>query len=58
MGCLSLRIIGYDLIVRGQREIKLFQQLIDKADNFEIYTYDKDKIKFNIMFRRVFERIE
>lgn len=53
MGALILCIKGYDIIVRGSREIALFQELIDKASNFEIYPADQDKIKFAIVFADV-----
>ena len=49
MGALILKIEGLDIVARGKREIELFQQLIDKADNFEIYAVE-DGIKFAILF--------
>lgn len=57
MGALILCITGFDITVRGTREIKLFQELIDKADNFEIYPIGDEKIKFAILFNHVLTRI-
>ena len=41
---------GYDITVRGSREIELFRELISKANNFEIYPVGDEKIRFAIMF--------
>lgn len=57
MGALILCINGFDITVRGTREIKLFQELIDKADNFEIYPIGDEKVRFAILFSRVLTRI-
>ena len=57
MGALILCINGFDITVRGEREIKLFQELIDKADNFEIYPVGDEKVKFAILFNNVLTRI-
>lgn len=57
MGALILCITGFDITVRGTREIKLFQELIDKADNFEIYPVGDEKVKFAILFNHVLARI-
>lgn len=56
MGALILRIEGFDILVRGKREIELFQQLIDKADNFEIYAVDEG-IRFSILFANALTRL-
>lgn len=50
MGALVVRIEGFDIIVRGKREISLFIKLIAKADNFEIYPTTDGKIRFAILF--------
>ena len=50
MGALIVRIEGFDIIVRGKREISLFIKLIGKADNFEIYPTTDGKIRFAILF--------
>ena len=57
MGALILCINGFDITVRGEREIKLFQELIDKADNFEIYPVGDESVKFAILFKNVLIRI-
>ena len=57
MGALILCIKGFDIIVKGEREIKLFQALINKADNFEIYPVGDEKMQFAILFSRVLVRI-
>lgn len=58
MGALILCINGFDITVRGEREIKLFQELISKADNFEIYPVGDEKVKFAILFSKVLKRIQ
>ena len=57
MGALILCINGFDITVRGEREIKLFQELINKADNFEIYPVGNESIKFAILFSNVLVRL-
>lgn len=57
MGALILCVNGFDITVRGTREIKLFQELIDKADNFEIYPIGEEKVKFAILFGRILRRL-
>lgn len=52
-GAMCLCINGFDIVVRGEREIKLFQQLISKANNFEIYAVGNENIKIAIMFNDV-----
>lgn len=56
MGALILRIEGFDVVVRGTREIKLFIELISKADNFEIYAIN-DGIRFSILFNNALTRL-
>ena len=57
MGALILCINGFDITVRGEREIKLFQELIDKADNFEIYPAGNESVKFAILFNNALIRL-
>lgn len=57
MGALILCINGFDITVRGKREIKLFQRLVDKADNFEIYTVGDESVKFALLFNGVLRRV-
>ena len=56
MGALILKIEGFDIVVRGEREIKLFTELIENADNFEIYAVD-DNIAFSILFNDALIRL-
>lgn len=57
MGSLCLCINGFDIIVRGEREIKLFKELISKANNFEIYPISDESIRFAIMFNGALTRL-
>ena len=50
MGALILRVEGFDVVIRGEREINLFKVLISKADNFEIYPIGDERIKFSMVF--------
>lgn len=58
LGSIAIRIEGYDVVVRGAREIKLFTELVSKADNFEIYPVGDEKMKFAIMFNDALIRIQ
>lgn len=57
MGALILCITGFDITVRGKREIELFQELISKANNFEIYPVGDEQVKFAILFNSVLKRL-
>lgn len=57
MGAVILCIVGYDITIRGEREIKLFTELISKANNFEIYPIDNERVGFSILFANVLTRI-
>ena len=57
MGAVILCIEGYDLVIRGKREIALFSELISKANNFEIYPINGEWVKFSILFADVLTRI-
>ena len=58
MGALVLCIKGFDLVVRGKREIALFQELISAADNFEIYSNGNESITFSILFNGALIRLQ
>jgi hypothetical protein len=58
MGALILCIEGFDISISGEREIKLFTELISKANNFEIYPIGDERMKFSILFADVLARIE
>lgn len=55
MGALYLEIIGDEISAIGEREIELFQKLIDKADNFETISIDNKKIRLSICFADAFQ---
>ena len=57
MGALIICIEAFDIVIRGEREIRLFKQLIDKADNFEIYPVGKDSLRFSMVFNGALKRI-
>lgn len=57
MGAAILCIDGYDIIIRGTREIKLFSELISKANNFEIYPVGNERMRFSLLFADVFTKI-
>lgn len=57
MGALIVRIDGFDVTVRGAREIELFSALIAKADNFEIYPVGDERICFAILFNNALTRL-
>lgn len=50
MGAMILRIEDFDVTIRGAMEIDLFQSLISKADNFEIYPIGDEKVRFAMVF--------
>lgn len=56
-GAMSLHMESIDIVVRGEREINLFADLISLADNFEIYPISNEKICFAAVFRGVNKRV-
>lgn len=56
MGALILSIEGFDMVVRGEREIKLFSEMISNADNFEVYP-SNGNVKFAAVFQAALTRI-
>lgn len=58
MGAITLCIKGFDIIVRGKREIELFQELISNADNFEIYSNGNEGVTFSILFNNALIRLQ
>lgn len=56
-GAMSLHMESIDIVVRGEREINLFADLIALADNFEIYPISNEEICFAAMFRGVNKRV-
>lgn len=57
MGALIVRIDGFDITVRGEREIKLFTELISKANNFEVYAVGDERVSFAILFNNALTRL-
>ena len=49
-GAMSLHMESIDIVVRGEREISLFADLIALADNFEIYPINREEICFAAVF--------
>lgn len=54
MGALILCIEDFDITVR---ETEAFCELVSKADNFEVYATDDEKVKLAIMFNNALNRI-
>lgn len=57
MGSLILSIEGFDMVVRGQREIDLFAEMVEHADNFEVYPISNGNIRFAAVFQNALKRI-
>lgn len=57
MGALIVRIEDYSITIRGAMETELFQELISKADNFEIYPIEDDNVRMAILFSNALIRI-
>lgn len=55
MGTLFLDIKGIDISAVGEREIELFQNLISKADNFEVVPVKGDEVRLSICFAGAFK---
>ena len=57
MGALILCIEDFDIVVRGATEIDLFNDMVSKADNFEIYSIGNERVKIAILFNHVLRRV-
>lgn len=57
MGAMILRMEAFDINISGEREIKLFSDLITIADNFEVYAIEDNNIRFAAVFQNVLIRI-
>ena len=53
-GSLILYVENFDIVVR---ETKEFEQLISKADNFEIYPIKREMVAMSIMFNHALIRL-
>ena len=56
-GAMIFHVESMDFIVRGEREINLFTEMISKASNFEIYHKGKGNIHFAAVFQGVNKRV-
>lgn len=56
-GAMILTIEDFDINLSGEREIKLFSDIINLADNFEIYALDNKNIRFAAVFQNVLIRV-
>lgn len=54
MGAMILCVEDFDLSVT---ETKLFSEMVEKANNFEMYALDNGDVKLAIMFQNVLVRI-
>lgn len=54
MGAVILIVEDFDITVR---ETEAFCELVSKADNFEVYATDDEKVKLAIMFNNALTRI-
>lgn len=50
LGTMYVHIEGFDMVVRGKREIEMFCDMIAKADNFELYPKNG-----NVVFSAAFQ---
>ena len=56
-GAMILHVEMMDMVIRGQKEIKAFSEMIELADNFEIYHVGKGNICFAAVFQKVHKRV-
>lgn len=57
LGALIIHMEMYDMNVSGETEIKLFVDIIRKADNFEIYPIDEETICFALVYQKALIRV-
>lgn len=57
MGAMILRMEAFDINISTEREIILFTELINLADNFEVYAIENGNIRLAIVFQDVLVRI-
>ena len=57
LGALIIHMEMYDMDVSGETQINLFMDIIRKADNFEIYNLEGERICFAIVFQNALIRI-
>ena len=54
LGSLIIQITDYQLDVSAQREIKCFNEIVSKADNFAFFPKGNDQVELTIMFNGVY----
>ena len=52
-----LRMEAFDINISTEREMTLFTELINLADNFEVYAIENGNIRLAIVFQDVLVRI-
>lgn len=57
LGALIIHIEADDISATGEREINLFHDIICKADNFEIYSIDDERVYFALVFQKALIRV-
>lgn len=57
MGAKIIHVEDTDILMRGEREINLFCEMISLADNFEIYPVSENTIRFSAVFQEVLTNI-
>lgn len=54
MGSVIFCVDGCDMVIRGQRELKLFSELCSLINNFGIYPIGDESVCFEAMMREVY----
>lgn len=57
MGAKIIHVEDTDILMRGEREINLFCEMISLADNFEIYPVSENTIRFSAVFQNALTNI-
>ena len=57
LGAVIFTVDSYDMVVRGERELALFAELMSLIDNFEVYAASKDSIHFAAVMQEVYLKI-
>ena len=54
LGALIIQIVDYQLDVSAEREIKTFNEIVSKANNFAFFPKGNDQVELTIMFHDVY----
>lgn len=57
MGAKIMCVDDTDILMRGEREINLFCEMISLSDNFEIYPVSENTIRFSAVFQNALTNI-